>query len=153
MSLETRHAAKRFRRKITGYAACLLPFEADALLAKPFQLEDMTALIERFLALRRDAEHLSQERPAESGWTEAGTGVQVLRGQAASPLAASWVRMQPGASATWPLPGGRAGVLLVEGELEVEGERAPRYFFVSTGQQPLARTEQGCLLVSLALRG
>jgi dihydrodipicolinate synthase/N-acetylneuraminate lyase len=34
MSLETRHAAKRFRRKITGYAACLLPFEADGSIAR-----------------------------------------------------------------------------------------------------------------------
>ena len=34
MSLETRHASKRFRRKITGYAACLLPFEADGGIAR-----------------------------------------------------------------------------------------------------------------------
>jgi len=34
MSLETRHAAKRFRRKITGYAACLLPFAADGSIAR-----------------------------------------------------------------------------------------------------------------------
>lgn len=33
MSLESRHAAKRFRRKITGYAACLLPFEEDSSIA------------------------------------------------------------------------------------------------------------------------
>lgn len=29
MSLETRHKARKFRRKATGYAACLLPFEPD----------------------------------------------------------------------------------------------------------------------------
>jgi len=34
MNLETRHAAKRFRRKITGYAACLLPFEEDGRIAR-----------------------------------------------------------------------------------------------------------------------
>lgn len=34
MSLETRHAAKRFRRKITGYAACLLPFNEDGSIAR-----------------------------------------------------------------------------------------------------------------------
>lgn len=34
MSLEHRHATKRFRRKITGYAACLLPFRADGSIAR-----------------------------------------------------------------------------------------------------------------------
>jgi 4-hydroxy-tetrahydrodipicolinate synthase len=33
MSLESRHNAKKFRRKITGYAACLLPFEQDGSIA------------------------------------------------------------------------------------------------------------------------
>jgi len=33
MSLEDRHHAKKFRRKITGYAACLLPFEQDGSIA------------------------------------------------------------------------------------------------------------------------
>jgi hypothetical protein len=33
MSLESRHHAKKFRRKITGYAACLLPFEQDGSIA------------------------------------------------------------------------------------------------------------------------
>jgi len=34
MSLESRHSARRLRRKITGYAACLLPFEMDGSMAK-----------------------------------------------------------------------------------------------------------------------
>jgi len=34
MSIESRHAARRLRRKITGYAACLLPFEADGSIAR-----------------------------------------------------------------------------------------------------------------------
>lgn len=34
MSLASRHAAKKLRRKITGYAACLLPFEHDGSIAE-----------------------------------------------------------------------------------------------------------------------
>jgi len=34
MSIESRHAARRLRRKITGYAACLLPFNADGTIAR-----------------------------------------------------------------------------------------------------------------------
>ncbi|BCU78945.1 dihydrodipicolinate synthase family protein [Luteolibacter sp. LG18] len=34
MSIESRHEARRLRRKITGYAACLLPFNADGTIAR-----------------------------------------------------------------------------------------------------------------------
>lgn len=134
----------------------LQPFEADAILGKPFQLEDMTALVERFLALRGDVERLSRQRPEESAWTQAAAGVHVARAQPApSEADPSWVRIQPGVSAAWPAPHAREGCLLVEGELEIAGERqsAPQYFFLSSYQPPVARTERGCLVVSLSLRG
>jgi CheY-like chemotaxis protein len=132
----------------------LRPFQADAILAKPFQLEDMVALVERFLMLRGDVERLARERPPEAGWTEAAMGVRVLRLPEARPgQALTWIRMQPGTSGPWPLPLGRAGVLVVEGELQVEEERqqAPHYLFLSMTQAPTARTEQGCLALALAL--
>lgn len=132
----------------------LLPFAADAILGKPFQLEEMTALVERFLGLRKDAERLSKERPPESAWSEVSAGVHVAKPQAAaSGPAPTWVRLQPGALGAWPLSPGGEGSLLIEGELEVAGERqtAPRYFFLSTGPPPPARTEQGCLVISLSL--
>ena len=63
--------------------------------------------------------------------------------------------MDPGASYAWTHHRGHAGVLVVEGELEVDGERqqAPHYLFLTARQPPTARTEKGCLAVSLALRG
>jgi CheY-like chemotaxis protein len=134
----------------------LTPFQADEILTKPFQLEDMMALVERFLALRTDVERLSQQRPAEKGWAEVAAGVHVQPLTGAVPeRSGMWIRMQPGASYSWTHPGGNVGVLLVDGALEVEGERqpAPRYLFLSMGQPPQARTEQGCLAVSLPLRG
>jgi CheY-like chemotaxis protein len=134
----------------------LEPFEADALLGKPFQLEDMMALVERFLFLRSEVERLSKERPPESGWVEAATGVQLLTLQKGQPeRALSWVRLQPGASYSWAHLHGRAGGLLLEGELEVGGERQapPHYFFLSTGQLPEARSQQGCLVLLRALGG
>ncbi len=134
----------------------LHPLEADAILTKPFQLEDMIALVERFLALRGDLERLAKARPPESGWTEAGTGVHLQQVQAPAPEQdPTWLRLQPGTSYAWAHHQGRAGVLVVEGALEVEGERQspPRYLFLSTSQPPSVKTEQGCLAISLALRG
>jgi CheY-like chemotaxis protein len=134
----------------------LEPLEADAVLAKPFQLEDMMALVERFLKLRRELDRLSRGPPPESGWKQESPGVSVLQLAGAGigqPL--TWIRMEPGASYAWTHHQGRAGVLVVEGELEIEGERqpAPRYLFLTARQLPAARTEKGCLAVSLALRG
>jgi CheY-like chemotaxis protein len=134
----------------------LTPLEADAILAKPFQLEDIMALVQRFLALRAELERLSQERPPESGWTQEAPGVHVLRAPGAGAgQALTWIRMQPGAAYAWTHHQGRAGALVVEGDLEVEGERqpAPHYLFLSTRQLPTARTGKGCLAASLPLRG
>jgi len=134
----------------------LKPFEPDATLIKPFQLDDMTALVERFLALRGELERWAQERPPEAGWTEEATGVHVLRSPgAAADQALTWIRLQPGASYAWTHHRGRAGVLVVEGDLEVDGARqpAPHYLFLSTSPLPATRTEKGCLAVSLALKG
>jgi CheY-like chemotaxis protein len=136
----------------------LQPWEPDAILIKPFQLEDMTALVDRFLAVRSELEQRAQARPPEAGWTEEAPGVHVLRPSGASAeQGLTWIRLQPGASYTWTHhPGrGRAGVLVVEGDLEVDGARqaAPHYLFLSTSPLPAARTEKGCLAVSLPLKG
>lgn len=134
----------------------LAPLEPDAVLAKPFQLEDMMSLVERFLALRRELERLSRGPPPESGWKQEAPGVQILQlAGAGIGQALTWIRLEPGASYTWTHHRGRAGALVVEGDLEAEGERhlAPRYLFLTAKQLPTARTEKGCLAVSLALRG
>jgi DNA-binding response OmpR family regulator len=134
----------------------LRPLEPDAILAKPFQLEEMMALVERFLTLRGELERLSAERPPESGWVQEAAGVHVLRQPGATPdQARTWIRMEPGASYAWSHHRGRAGALVVEGALEVDGERqpVPHYLFLSASQPPAARTEQGCLVISLGLKG
>jgi CheY-like chemotaxis protein len=132
----------------------LMPWEPDAILIKPFQLDDMTALVERFLTLRGELERLAQERPSEEGWSEEATGVHLMRPPGAT-AELTWIRLQPGASYAWTHHRGRAGVLVVEGELEMDGARqpAPHYLFLSTSPLPAARTEKGCLAVSLALKG
>jgi CheY-like chemotaxis protein len=133
------------------------PWEPDAVLIKPFQLEDMTALVERFLAVRQELERQAPQRPPEdAGWTQEAPGVQVLRPSGASAeRGLTWIRLQPGTSYAWTHHRGRAGVLVVEGELEVDGARqpAPHYLFLSTSPPPETRTEKGCLAVSLALKG
>lgn len=129
----------------------LQSLEPDAVLAKPFQLEDMMTLVERFLALRGDVERLSLERPPDSGWTEVSPGVQILAAPARS---LTWLRLQPGTSYDWSQHQGRAGVWVAEGDLEVDGVRqaTPHYLFLSKALLPVVNTEKGCLAVSLALK-
>jgi CheY-like chemotaxis protein len=126
------------------------PHEPDAVLAKPFQLDEMLELVEGFLRLHREVEQAGQQRPGEAGWREVSPGVQVAE---QVPGQRAWVRLSAGASFSWEVHRGRQGVMLVEGELEVEGERrvGPHYFFLSAGPRPV-HTRSGCLAVSLALR-
>jgi CheY-like chemotaxis protein len=130
----------------------LQSLEPDAFLAKPFQLEDMMALVERFLALRGEVERLALERPPDSGWREVSPGVQVLTVQD-RPL--TWIRLQPGTSYDWSHHQGRAGVWVVEGDLAVDGVRqaTPHYLFLSKALLPVVDTERGCLAVALAMKG
>lgn len=127
----------------------LRPHEPDAVLAKPFQIDDILALVERFLALRREVERAAECVPAEAAWTEASPGLRTVE----EPGGRLWVRMAPGVAHPSPLHRGR-GVMLVEGELEVEGERrvGPHYFYLSAGPREV-RTQHGCLAVSQAFRG
>ncbi|MDC0707518.1 response regulator [Stigmatella sp. ncwal1] len=133
----------------------LRPFQADAILSKPFQLEDILVLVERFLALRSQAEQLAKEPPpAGSAWAEASPGVQVAPAQPAqAPEGPTWVRMQAGASHSWAPRLGGEGILLIDGDVEAGGSRrpAPHYFFLSAGEPCEVRTGAGCLAVSLAL--
>ena len=134
----------------------LTPLEADAVLAKPFQLDDMMALVERFLAMRRELERLSAQRPGEAGWTEVAAGVHLQKTAGAAPgQGPIWLRLQPGTNYSWAHLQGRAGVLVVEGDIEVEGtpQPAPSYLFLSASQPASARTGQGCLALFLAMRG
>ncbi len=134
----------------------LAPLEPDAVLAKPFQLEDMMALVERFLGLRKELDRLSRGPAPASGWKQEAPGVQLLQlAGAGIAQALTWIRLEPGTSYAWTHHRGRAGVLVVEGDLEVDGEQqpAPHYLFLTTKQPPTVRTGKGCLAVSLALRG
>lgn len=76
MSIDSRHAARRLRRKITGYAACLLPFNADGSIAR----EAFEAAVARTTdaglgcAVNMDtgyANYLTpEERTTVLGWTQ-----------------------------------------------------------------------------------
>jgi hypothetical protein len=66
--------------------------------------------------------------------------------------------MQPGASVAWQawqaVHRAPEGAFVLEGDLEVDGESrtASSYLYLASGPHE-ARTREGCLLVSLALRG
>ncbi|MCP3142192.1 response regulator [Pyxidicoccus xibeiensis] len=139
-------------------ARTLRPHEPDAVLVKPFQLDDIVGLGERFLALRKEVERLATARvlPPEAAWTELSAGVRVASTGPESEAAPRWVRLAPGSGFAWRVHGqGREGVLLVEGGVEVQGERhiAPCYLFIGAGPAPEVRTREGCLAVTLPLKG
>jgi DNA-binding NtrC family response regulator len=125
------------------------PHEPDAVLAKPFQIDDMLGLVERFLALHSGVERLATGQvPAESAWQEVSPGIRM----AEEPGGRLWTRMAPGVSR--PMYRGRTGVMLLEGSLEVEGERrvGPQDLYLSAGAREL-RTQEGCLTVAQTFHG
>ncbi|HEX5753534.1 MAG TPA: response regulator [Archangium sp.] len=128
----------------------LRPHEPDAVLAKPFQIEDILDLVERFVTLRTQVETAAKRVPPGEGWTEVAAGVRVVE----EPGGCQWLRMEPGASQGRPVYRGRSGMVVVEGSLEVEGERRTghQYFYLAAGPREV-RTHEGCLAVSMALRG
>lgn len=129
----------------------LRPHEPDAVLAKPFQIEDVFDLVGRFVGLENEvARAAAGGMPSGGSWTEVGAGVQVWE----EPGGRLWLRMEPGASLSRPLHRVGAGMMVVEGSLEVEGERrvGQQYFFLSAGPREV-RTHERCLAVSQALRG
>jgi CheY-like chemotaxis protein len=129
----------------------LAPFHADAVLTKPFQLEDVIQLVDRFLGLRKAAEQAAAQPPPAERWQAAPDGpLQLLPTAAAGP---TWVRLAPGARMPWPQLGRTQGVLVVDGELELDGQSRGRaqYFYVSADGGCEAATREGCLAVSLPL--
>jgi CheY-like chemotaxis protein len=135
-------------------ARALRPHVPDALLGKPFQLDDIVALVERFKAVCEQVEALATARalPPDNEWRELAPGVRVAGEGGDGPL---WVRMAPGSSFTWQLHPQRPECLrLLEGEVELEGElhTGPRYAFLGASQTPAATSRVGCLAVTLALK-
>jgi CheY-like chemotaxis protein len=131
----------------------LRPHVPDAVLGKPFQLDDIVTLVERFKALWEAVEALAtaRELPPDAAWRELAPGVWVA-GDEGGPR---WVRMAPGSQLTWELHPQRPECLrLVEGEVELEGElhTGPRYAFLGASQTPTASSRAGCLAVTLALK-
>ena len=87
----------------------LRPHEPDVVLAKPFQIEDILGLVERFVGLRQGGGAAAAERgPPQGTWTEVAAGVRTLE----EPDGCLWVRMEPGVShrpADAPRARGRGG--------------------------------------------
>lgn len=132
------------------------PQVADEILLKPFQIDDIYALVERFIGLRQDVERLATEgqRPPASAWSPRGTHVQIAREAART---AVWVSVTAGGDFDWtlhPSPAG-VGIQMVEGALEVDGvsHAAPGYLFLGAGQAPRMRSPGGCLAVAVGLKG
>lgn len=102
----------------------------DAVLLKPFAIEEATATCNRFGRLWRE---LSQRAGATPGpaWEEFSAGVRV-QGQRSSP---QWLELAPGARS--PLSFSAAhGCQVIEGQLSIYGEELStgRSFFLSAGQ-------------------
>ena len=131
----------------------LAPLHADAVLTKPFQLEDVIHLVERFLDLRRAVERAAATPPEASRWSAADEPVLLLPPPPEDTSGPTWLRFAPGARVRWPALGPCRGVLVVDGALELGGQQHGRaqYFYVSADGGGEAATREGCLAVSLPL--
>ncbi|MHA7630966.1 response regulator [Corallococcus sp. M7] len=136
-------------------AQVLHPSVPDALLIKPFQVDDIMELVERFLGLKRQVVAAAREPVARdsSEWIEASPGVKWA--DPAPDGARTWMRLDAEAAFPWSRSQSAHGVLLLEGDLELDGERyaAPCYLFLSQGASPQVKTRAGALAVCVPLRG
>jgi CheY-like chemotaxis protein len=129
----------------------LRPLEPDAVLTKPFQIEDVLGLVTSFMGIRAAVEKMTQgswPQATAEDWKELTEGVRMLE---RSPGQISWLRMGPGAIFSWKVQRDPVAVMLLEGELEVDGERrvGQQYLYLSPGARE-ARSPEGCLAVWLA---
>ncbi|HEX8438201.1 response regulator [Archangium sp.] len=129
----------------------LRPFEPDAVLAKPFQIDDVLGLVTSFKSVRDAVGKLAREScpPATAeGWTELAGGVRMLERQ---PGQHAWLRMAPGSTFSWKVQREPVAVMLLEGDLEVDGERraGQQYLFLAAGPRE-AKSQEGCLAVWVA---
>ncbi len=131
-------------------ARVLRPHEPDEVLRKPFQLDDIISLVERFVGLCRDTERVAgQGPPPGAAWNEVAPGVSTWE----SPEGPRWWKLAPGARQVRPAARGRMGMVVCQGSLEVEGERreGAQYLYLAAGPREVGSAE-GCLAVSLPLR-
>ncbi|RKH65365.1 response regulator [Corallococcus llansteffanensis] len=136
-------------------AEALHPLEPDGLLIKPFQVDDIMGLVERFLELKRQALAAS-ESPLPEGspdWTDLAPGARTATARTEAPR--TWVRLTPEADFQWRRPACAEGLQLLEGSLELDGEgyAAPCYLFLAVGASPRVKTRTGAVAVCVPLRG
>jgi CheY-like chemotaxis protein len=113
---------------------------ADAIVPKPFQLEELVGTIERFLALRRSVD--SAGPAPQGGWTPKSAGREEQ--DAGDGL----LRIRLGAGARFDAGERGRGVRVVEGAARV-GETVRSggsYLYLAPGQQLVAGAE-GCVAV------
>ena len=63
----------------------------------------------------------------------------------------AWLRMAPGSTFSWKVQREPVAVMLLEGDLEVDGERraGQQYLFLAAGPRE-AKSQEGCLAVWVA---
>ena len=130
----------------------LQPHRPDGLLGKPFQLEELTDLVERFLALRRELERAAGVPPPAAAFQPAADGGARAPGPECTLGVLEWVRL--GAEDVVALGGGAqaAAALVVQGTLRLPGEQerpAGDFLYVSAGHGLEVRAPGGCTLVRL----
>lgn len=126
----------------------LRPFEPDAVLAKPFQIDDVLGLVASFTGLRASVEKMTKDAcpPAGAeGWKELAEGVRMLE---RPPGQQSWLRMGPGSSFSWKVQREPVAMMLLEGAFEVDGERrvGQQYLYLAAGPREV-KSQEGALAV------
>jgi CheY-like chemotaxis protein len=96
----------------------------DEILMKPFQLEDLLSLTDRFLERRREVDRLALqcEAPDGSCFTEIRAGMREAKLGASDRGQVRWIRFEPGACVEF-VPQAPELWVLVEGDLVLPGAR------------------------------
>ncbi len=126
----------------------------DSVLLKPFQVEDVLALVERYVRERRALELLAKSPPsADLVFETVEPGVQMAVAEALPEREVRWYRVAPGGEVN-RLAHARSHGMVVEGELLVGGvmRRPGQAFHTFKGWPLKATSAQGSLNVSVVFK-
>lgn len=125
----------------------------DAILTKPFQLEDALGVTDRFLRLRRELERRVEAKPADADFEEISEGFEVAQVPTNDGRAkVRWFRLGREARAQWT-PSAPELSLIVDGTAHIPGGRrtAGHVLYAPASEPVRLYSPEGALAVAVTL--
>lgn len=125
----------------------------DAILTKPFQLEDALGVTDRFLRLRGDLEHWIGAQPPDAAFEEVSKGLEVAHVPGSGGRAeVRWFRLGREARAQWT-PSAPELSLIVDGTVHIPGGRrtAGHALYAPASEPVRLYSPEGALAVAVTL--